>query len=242
MPKPRNTNKSGNKRDGDWDCPSCGANCFASRDSCFKCGTEKSAGGNKKGSGRKRDGEKKDRKKPKENFRRSDPSDVFKEQKLNMRNIKGDSPPQQAHDYLSFITERTQVRNKIGKLLTLKDMCECFGFSTEEKHMAEAFSRCEKFDDISKKADYISGRYSLLNDDAIDEILTTLVVIKQDLVLEKVEKCVIRSCYLESLYEMTKVKQNMGKYGLKVKMKALCIHSVITGICKSLDVGTGMAE
>lgn len=29
------------KRQGDWPCPSCGANCFASRQACFKCGTRK---------------------------------------------------------------------------------------------------------------------------------------------------------------------------------------------------------
>eukprot|EP00756_Hemistasia_phaeocysticola_P020465 Hpha_TRINITY_DN15719_c2_g1::TRINITY_DN15719_c2_g1_i10::g.36814::m.36814 len=30
-----------NVRPGDWACPSCGANCFASRSECFKCGTAK---------------------------------------------------------------------------------------------------------------------------------------------------------------------------------------------------------
>ena len=28
-------------RDGDWPCPSCNINNFASRDKCFKCGTPK---------------------------------------------------------------------------------------------------------------------------------------------------------------------------------------------------------
>ena len=28
-------------RPGDWPCPNCNANCFASRTECFKCGTPK---------------------------------------------------------------------------------------------------------------------------------------------------------------------------------------------------------
>ena len=32
-------------RPGDWTCPNCGANCFASRVSCFKCQTPKPGGG-----------------------------------------------------------------------------------------------------------------------------------------------------------------------------------------------------
>jgi len=31
----------GDKRPGDWQCPKCGLNCFARRDTCFKCGTRK---------------------------------------------------------------------------------------------------------------------------------------------------------------------------------------------------------
>ena len=38
--------------DGDWECPSCGANVFASKDACFKCGTPKGGSG---GGGRDRD-------------------------------------------------------------------------------------------------------------------------------------------------------------------------------------------
>eukprot|EP00928_Gymnodinium_smaydae_P061127 TRINITY_DN45285_c0_g1_i1.p2 TRINITY_DN45285_c0_g1~~TRINITY_DN45285_c0_g1_i1.p2 ORF type:complete len:180 (-),score=43.84 TRINITY_DN45285_c0_g1_i1:113-652(-) len=32
------------RRDGDWDCPSCGAMVFASKDRCFKCGQVKGSG------------------------------------------------------------------------------------------------------------------------------------------------------------------------------------------------------
>mmetsp|Transcript_95102 Transcript_95102/g.268655 ORF Transcript_95102/g.268655 Transcript_95102/m.268655 type:complete len:253 (+) Transcript_95102:52-810(+) len=32
------------KRPGDWTCPSCSANVFASKDACFKCGTPKNGG------------------------------------------------------------------------------------------------------------------------------------------------------------------------------------------------------
>eukprot|EP00932_Pfiesteria_piscicida_P012693 SRR837773.24100.p2 GENE.SRR837773.24100~~SRR837773.24100.p2 ORF type:complete len:144 (-),score=43.53 SRR837773.24100:65-496(-) len=35
----------GDSRPGDWTCPDCGANVFASKDSCFKCGARKSGGG-----------------------------------------------------------------------------------------------------------------------------------------------------------------------------------------------------
>eukprot|EP01084_Bolivina_argentea_P056041 102619_1 len=31
----------GGGRPGDWSCPDCSANCFASKDSCFKCGAKK---------------------------------------------------------------------------------------------------------------------------------------------------------------------------------------------------------
>lgn len=38
--------KGGNqRRAGDWDCPSCGMMCFASKDRCFKCGTKKGSEG-----------------------------------------------------------------------------------------------------------------------------------------------------------------------------------------------------
>mmetsp|Transcript_130854 Transcript_130854/g.240680 ORF Transcript_130854/g.240680 Transcript_130854/m.240680 type:complete len:262 (+) Transcript_130854:128-913(+) len=42
------------RRPGDWDCPSCGMMCFASKDRCFKCGTRKS--GEKGGGGGDRGG------------------------------------------------------------------------------------------------------------------------------------------------------------------------------------------
>ena len=32
-------------RPGDWECPSCGASCFASRGSCFRCGEPRPGGG-----------------------------------------------------------------------------------------------------------------------------------------------------------------------------------------------------
>jgi len=38
-------------RPGDWTCPSCGANVFASKSSCFKCGATKSGGGGYGGGG-----------------------------------------------------------------------------------------------------------------------------------------------------------------------------------------------
>ena len=31
----------GDVRPGDWTCPSCGANCFASKSNCFRCNTPK---------------------------------------------------------------------------------------------------------------------------------------------------------------------------------------------------------
>jgi rubrerythrin len=40
------------RKPGDWTCPSCSANVFASKDKCFKCGTAKPGGGSGgKGSG-----------------------------------------------------------------------------------------------------------------------------------------------------------------------------------------------
>jgi cold shock CspA family protein len=39
----------GDSRPGDWTCPDCGANVFASKDSCFKCGGRKSGGGGRGG-------------------------------------------------------------------------------------------------------------------------------------------------------------------------------------------------
>merc|ERR1719189_3148198 len=33
------------RRDGDWDCPSCGKMVFASKEECFSCGTPKPRGG-----------------------------------------------------------------------------------------------------------------------------------------------------------------------------------------------------
>jgi len=35
----------GETRPGDWTCPRCGANVFASKDECYKCGTRKNGGG-----------------------------------------------------------------------------------------------------------------------------------------------------------------------------------------------------
>jgi hypothetical protein len=34
----------GVKRPGDWTCPQCDCNCFASKSSCFKCGADRPAG------------------------------------------------------------------------------------------------------------------------------------------------------------------------------------------------------
>merc|ERR1719253_158429 len=41
---------------GDWECPNCGANNFASKVACFKCGTEKPGGGDDKGGKGKKGG------------------------------------------------------------------------------------------------------------------------------------------------------------------------------------------
>lgn len=35
----------GDTRPGDWECPECGANVFASKDRCFKCGASKRGSG-----------------------------------------------------------------------------------------------------------------------------------------------------------------------------------------------------
>mmetsp|Transcript_29639 Transcript_29639/g.53092 ORF Transcript_29639/g.53092 Transcript_29639/m.53092 type:complete len:171 (+) Transcript_29639:84-596(+) len=42
----------GDTRPGDWECSKCGANVFASKDECFKCGTSKDGGGRGGGGGR----------------------------------------------------------------------------------------------------------------------------------------------------------------------------------------------
>merc|ERR1719469_1747376 len=42
------------KRDGDWDCPSCGKLVFASKEECFSCGAPKPGGGGGGGGGRGR--------------------------------------------------------------------------------------------------------------------------------------------------------------------------------------------
>mmetsp|Transcript_34668 Transcript_34668/g.80922 ORF Transcript_34668/g.80922 Transcript_34668/m.80922 type:complete len:103 (+) Transcript_34668:97-405(+) len=41
------------RRPGDWECPACGANNFARRSDCFKCGAQKDGGGGR-GGGRDR--------------------------------------------------------------------------------------------------------------------------------------------------------------------------------------------
>jgi len=43
--------KGGDSRPGDWECKGCGANVFASKDSCFKCGERKRGGGGGGGGG-----------------------------------------------------------------------------------------------------------------------------------------------------------------------------------------------
>ena len=35
----------GETKPGNWTCPGCGVNCFASKDTCFKCGGSKPDGG-----------------------------------------------------------------------------------------------------------------------------------------------------------------------------------------------------
>eukprot|EP00927_Polykrikos_kofoidii_P064021 TRINITY_DN58_c0_g2_i2.p1 TRINITY_DN58_c0_g2~~TRINITY_DN58_c0_g2_i2.p1 ORF type:complete len:192 (-),score=34.30 TRINITY_DN58_c0_g2_i2:56-565(-) len=44
-------------RPGDWECPGCGLNIFASKDSCFKCGATKSSGRRGGGGGRDKGGD-----------------------------------------------------------------------------------------------------------------------------------------------------------------------------------------
>mmetsp|Transcript_103683 Transcript_103683/g.278595 ORF Transcript_103683/g.278595 Transcript_103683/m.278595 type:complete len:178 (-) Transcript_103683:482-1015(-) len=56
--------KGGDARPGDWECPGCGANVFASKDACFKCGERKRGGGRGGGGGgrdRDRDDDRRDR-------------------------------------------------------------------------------------------------------------------------------------------------------------------------------------
>ena len=50
------------RRDGDWECPECQENCFASKSYCYKCGTAKPGtdGGGKKGKKGKGKGGKRD--------------------------------------------------------------------------------------------------------------------------------------------------------------------------------------
>mmetsp|Transcript_131112 Transcript_131112/g.261665 ORF Transcript_131112/g.261665 Transcript_131112/m.261665 type:complete len:211 (-) Transcript_131112:204-836(-) len=43
------------RRDGDWDCPSCGKMVFASKDECFACGTSKFSGKGRRGHSDSRD-------------------------------------------------------------------------------------------------------------------------------------------------------------------------------------------
>lgn len=45
--------KGGGGKAGDWTCPGCNANVFASKDSCFKCGEQKPGGGGGGGKGGK---------------------------------------------------------------------------------------------------------------------------------------------------------------------------------------------
>mmetsp|Transcript_53875 Transcript_53875/g.136058 ORF Transcript_53875/g.136058 Transcript_53875/m.136058 type:complete len:160 (+) Transcript_53875:50-529(+) len=45
----------GDVRAGDWECPDCGANVFASKSSCFKCGAPKPRGGGGRGGRDERD-------------------------------------------------------------------------------------------------------------------------------------------------------------------------------------------
>ena len=44
------------KKPGDWTCPACSANVFASKDKCFKCGAGKPGGGSGEGGGGKKGG------------------------------------------------------------------------------------------------------------------------------------------------------------------------------------------
>lgn len=41
MPQEKGKGKGGDIRPGDWTCPNCGINVFASKNACFKCGTRK---------------------------------------------------------------------------------------------------------------------------------------------------------------------------------------------------------
>jgi len=57
------------RRDGDWDCPKCGAMVFASKDQCFKCGAERSGGGGRDRDDRRGGGRYDDRSPPRRNRR-----------------------------------------------------------------------------------------------------------------------------------------------------------------------------
>ena len=48
--------RQGDVRPGDWDCPSCGASVFGSKSACFKCGEPKPRGGGGGGGGGGRGG------------------------------------------------------------------------------------------------------------------------------------------------------------------------------------------
>lgn len=235
------SNQSGHgKREGDWTCASCGANCFAARSDCYKCGASKPSGGDGKDKRRKnKDGNR--RNVQAERPIRSNSRDRYREPKLNMQNMMGESPPQQENDFLSFITERFREQDKLVKMTTQDQVCDWFKFSTDEKHLVESFVSC-KMSEIDRVTDYICGKYNHLGRSTTEDILSTVTVIKDDFSTEKVENDVIRSYYLYNLNDMVKIKQGGSKYTLGVKMKTLCIHLAVKQICRSRNIVVGLAK
>jgi hypothetical protein len=235
--KPFRQKKSGNKRDGDWTCV-CGASCFASRNDCFKCKASKPSTPSKSSTVDTDIPKRQERKKTDGSDR---PSRVERITKLNMKNMMSESPPQQENEFLSFITDRFKEKDSLIKLSTRDQICDWLKFSTEEKLYAESFINCKK-NQIDTVSDYLDARHNLLDKTTVIDILNTLVVIKDDFILSKVEKDVIRAYYLYNLIDMVKIKQGGAKYSLGIKMKTLCIHVVIKDICKLNNINTNMAE
>lgn len=240
-PKKMGSNKFGPKREGDWKC-TCGADCFSTRTDCYKCGASKPSNSDGYGETTGRRDQRKEKREVKRREEHQVPSFPKKViTKLNMRNMMSGSPPQQNDDFLSFITSRFTEHNSLTKLSTQNDICEWLGFSTEEKHCVESFINCKK-DQIETIRDYISARHHILEIDVIEDILNTLVTIKEGFCSSKVENDVVRTYYTYMLNDMVKVKQGSAKLPLNMKMKTLCIYTVIRKLCESRNISTNMAQ
>ena len=218
------------KRENDWKC-SCGANCFASRNDCFKCGNVKPSSGS----------EQLERKKKPEQKVRTNVKEKYVADVLNMKNIFSDRPPQQSNELLYFLTEKFNRQQTLIDLNNKDEICDWYGFTTMEKLIIDALVSCN-IDDIKSVSDYINRTYNLFDESIIEDILNTVVAIKESFKPNKVANEVIRGFYLSNLSDVVKIKQTKGKYSASIIMKTVCIHITVRQMCENLKIYRGLAK